>query len=69
MILNEVFETIKKRIEERPEGSYVAKLIEDDEKSGLNKICEKIGEEAVELILAAKDNKREEIIHETADLI
>ncbi|WP_456418582.1 phosphoribosyl-ATP diphosphatase, partial [Methanocaldococcus infernus] len=41
----------------------------DDEKSGLNKICEKIGEEAVELILAAKDNKREEIIHETADLI
>ncbi|NPA63278.1 MAG: phosphoribosyl-ATP diphosphatase [Methanococci archaeon] len=69
MILEEVYETIKQRIKEKPEGSYVAKLTTDDKKSAINKICEKIGEEATELILAAKDNKKDEIIYEAADLI
>ncbi|WP_457612468.1 phosphoribosyl-ATP diphosphatase [Methanocaldococcus sp.] len=69
MILEEVFNTIKKRIEEKPENSYVANLIKDDKKSGINKICEKIGEESVELIFAAKDDNKEEIVHEATDLI
>ncbi|WP_456374705.1 phosphoribosyl-ATP diphosphatase [Methanocaldococcus sp.] len=70
MILEEVYEIIKKRIEEKPENSYVAKLTTDDEKkSAINKICEKIGEESTELILAAKDDKKNEIIYEAADLI
>ncbi|CAB3289879.1 Phosphoribosyl-ATP pyrophosphatase [Methanocaldococcus lauensis] len=70
MILEEVYEIIKKRIEEKPENSYVAKLTTDDEKkSAINKICEKIGEESTELILAAKDDKKDEIIYEAADLI
>jgi len=69
MILEEVYETIKQRIKEKPEGSYVAKLTTDDKKSAINKICEKIGEEATELILASKDNKKDEIIYEAADLI
>ncbi len=55
-----------------PEDSYVAGLY----KSGLNRILEKIGEEAVETILAAKDAQdsratgaeRTEVIKETADL-
>jgi phosphoribosyl-ATP pyrophosphohydrolase len=69
MILEEVYEIIKQRIKERPENSYVAKLTTDDKKTAINKICEKIGEEATELILAAKDDKKDEIIYEAADLI
>ena len=41
----------------------------DDKKTAVNKICEKIGEEAAETILAAKDNDKAEIIYESADLI
>ncbi|WP_048197484.1 phosphoribosyl-ATP diphosphatase [Methanocaldococcus sp. FS406-22] len=70
MILEEVYEVIKQRIKEKPENSYVAKLTtDDDKKTAINKICEKIGEEATELILAAKDDKKDEIIYEAADLI
>ena len=70
MILEEVYDVIKQRIKEKPEGSYVAKLTtDDDKKTAINKICEKIGEEATELILASKDDKKDEIIYEAADLI
>lgn len=44
--------------------SYVASLY----KQGLNKILEKVGEEATETVLAAKDGNREELVKETADL-
>lgn len=53
---------IKERREAMPEGSYTTHLFE----SGLDKIRKKTGEEAVELILA---EGREEIAHESADLI
>lgn len=46
------------------DSSYVASL----HAKGLNKILEKVGEEATETVLAAKDGKREEVIAETADL-
>lgn len=68
-VLKEVYLTIEKRIKEQPEGSYVVKLTTDDKKTAVNKICEKIGEEAAETILAAKDNDKSEIIYESADLI
>lgn len=59
-------------IEERrgasPETSYVAKL----QHAGLNKILEKVGEEAVETLLAARDVEagadRAKLVYETADL-
>lgn len=51
-----------------PESSYVAKL----QHSGLNKILEKVGEEAVETLLAARDVEagadRAKLVYETADL-
>lgn len=51
-----------------PDSSYVASL----HHKGLNKILEKVGEEAVETVLAAKDAERsgnnQELIYETADL-
>ncbi|AVB76443.1 phosphoribosyl-ATP pyrophosphohydrolase [Methanococcus maripaludis] len=68
-VLKEVYATIEKRIEEKPEGSYVAKLTTDGKKTAVNKICEKVGEEAAEVIIAAKDNDKAEIIYESADLI
>ena len=68
-ILREEFQIIKERIRDKPEGSYTAYLTTDDSKKAINKICEKIGEEATEVILAAKDGIKEDIIHESADLI
>ncbi|MEO2241847.1 MAG: phosphoribosyl-ATP diphosphatase [Euryarchaeota archaeon] len=68
-VLEEVFRVIRRRIEERPEGSYVAELTRDDGKPALNKICEKVIEEAGELVLAAKDGDREGVVYESTDLI
>lgn len=47
-----------------PDSSYVAKLYA----KGLDSILKKIGEEATETVLAAKDGDREHLIYETADL-
>lgn len=63
---------LAKVLEERkqadPESSYVASLYH----KGLNKILEKVGEESVETIIAAKDaamtNNTHDVIYETADL-
>ena len=68
-VLREEFEIIKDRIRNKPAGSYTAYLTTDDDKRAINKICEKIGEETTEVILAAKDGVKEDIIHESADLI
>ncbi len=56
---------IKKRKEELPENSYTTKLF----KEGENRIIQKVGEEAIETVIAAKNNDREEIINETSDLV
>jgi len=68
-ILREEFNIILDRIKNKPANSYTVYLITDDKKKGINKICEKIGEESTETILAAKDGVKEEIIYESADLI
>ena len=44
---------------------YVAKLA----KKGNDRVIQKVGEEAVELIIAAKNNDRKEVIAETADIL
>ncbi len=64
-IVEEVFNVIEDRKVNPKENSYVSSLFS----KGENKILEKIGEEATELILASKDNKKGEIIHEATDLI
>ncbi len=55
---------VSRRIE-KPKGSYSTKLF----KKGIDKIAQKLGEEAVETIIAAKNKKDSELIGETADLI
>ncbi len=56
---------IKGRKEQMPEGSYTTKLFE----KGVNKIAQKVGEEAVETVIEAMDGNRERLIYEASDLI
>lgn len=56
---------IKDRKEKLPENSYTTKLF----KAGENRIIQKVGEEAIETVIAAKNNDKEEIINESADLL
>ena len=63
--LSQLEELLRKRKKEMPEGSYTAKLFD----AGINKIAQKVGEEAVELVIEAKDTNRELLLNEGADLI
>lgn len=67
-ILQQLTATLEQRKSASPGESYVADL----HQRGLNKILEKVGEEATEVILAAKDAQasgdREELVAEVADL-
>ena len=58
-------ETIDKRINEDVSNSYTNQLY----KKGVNKIAQKVGEEAVELILEAKDDDLDLFKNEAADLL
>ncbi len=58
-------ELIGQRQKELPEGSYTTYLFQQ----GLDKILKKVGEEAAEVIIAAKNQDQEELIYETADLL
>lgn len=62
--LNELADILESRKNAAPESSYVASLYAQ----GTDAILQKIGEEATELILAAKSGDADAIIHETADL-
>ncbi|MBH0328351.1 phosphoribosyl-ATP pyrophosphatase [Brevibacillus brevis] len=64
-ILSELEELIATREAERPEGSYTTYLFE----KGVDKILKKVGEEAAEVIIAAKNRSREELRYEASDLI
>jgi phosphoribosyl-ATP pyrophosphohydrolase len=66
-VLDEVFDVIEDRKETLPEDSYTASLFTHEK--GENAVLEKLGEETTELILAAKDDDREEIAHESADIV
>ncbi|RLM67500.1 phosphoribosyl-ATP diphosphatase [Halorubrum sp. Atlit-8R] len=66
-VLDELFATIESRKDELPEGSYTASLFTHEK--GENAVLEKIGEETTEAILAAKDDDRDELTAESADLV
>ncbi len=63
--LYELEKVIEQRITENPEGSYTAKLFS----RGVNKVAQKVGEEAVELVIEAKDNNIDLFRNEAADLL
>jgi phosphoribosyl-ATP pyrophosphohydrolase/phosphoribosyl-AMP cyclohydrolase len=60
----ELTSLIEKREQEMPEGAYTTYLFEE----GVDKICKKVGEEAAEVIIAAKNRDPQELAMETADL-
>ena len=65
MVLKELQYFIDKRHEEMPEKSYTTSLF----KSGVNKMAQKVGEEAVETIIEACNGTDERLIYEGADLL
>lgn len=60
----QLYDLLCQRNEERPESSYTTYLFE----KGLDKILKKVGEESTEVIVAAKNGDRKEMIYEIADL-
>lgn len=63
-VLQRLAEVLESRKQADPKSSYVAGLYA----KGLDAILKKIGEEATETVIAAKDGEAEQIIYETADL-
>lgn len=65
LFLKKLYEIIQDRKLNPQEGSYTNYLLQE----GVDKVCKKIGEEAAEVIIGAKNEVKEEIIYELADLI
>ncbi|OOZ36332.1 phosphoribosyl-ATP diphosphatase [Solemya velesiana gill symbiont] len=63
-VLERLAEVLEERKSAQPDSSYVAKLYS----KGLDSILKKIGEEATETVMAAKDGDADKIVYETADL-
>lgn len=63
-ILKELYEVISDRRVNPKEGSYTNYLFE----KGLDKILKKVGEESAEVIIAAKNQSKDEIVYEISDL-
>lgn len=64
MDIEKLYKLIKDRIKTLPEDSYIASLY----KEGEDRIIQKVGEEAVEAVIAAKGKDKKRIIEEVADL-
>ncbi|MCH8524326.1 MAG: phosphoribosyl-ATP diphosphatase [Balneolales bacterium] len=62
--LSELQDVLNQRKADRPEGSYTTRLFD----KGTDKIAQKVGEEAVETVIAAKNNN-EELRYEASDLL
>ncbi len=62
--LKQLAAVLEARKQASPDSSYVASLYH----KGLDAILKKIGEEATETVMAAKDGEKDKIIYETADL-
>lgn len=65
MTIDELYKIIKDRRQKMPEGSYITSLF----MVGKDRIIQKVGEEAVEVVIAAKNSGRKRIIEESTDLI
>jgi phosphoribosyl-ATP pyrophosphohydrolase/phosphoribosyl-AMP cyclohydrolase len=63
--LNELFDLIKNRKKTLPEKSYTTELF----KSGSDRIIQKVGEESIETLIAAKNHEKNELVNEVSDLI
>jgi phosphoribosyl-ATP pyrophosphohydrolase/phosphoribosyl-AMP cyclohydrolase len=64
-VIDDLYQLILSRKKEMPEESYTTYLFE----KGIDKILKKIGEESAEVIIAAKNEPKEELVYETSDLV
>lgn len=64
LFLQELQDFIEKRHEEMPEGSYTTSLFQD----GLNRMAQKVGEEALEAVIEAVNGSDERLIYECSDM-
>ena len=65
LFLTELQDFINKRYEEMPEGSYTTSLFKD----GLNRMAQKVGEEALELVIEATNGTNDRLIYEGSDML
>ena len=65
LFLTELSDFIEKRHEEMPEGSYTTSLFRD----GLNRMAQKVGEEALELVIEATNGTNDRLIYEGSDML
>jgi phosphoribosyl-ATP pyrophosphohydrolase len=65
LFLDQLFALIQDRKKNKPAGSYVASLFDE----GLDRMAQKVGEEGVEVVIAAKNNDDDDFIGEGADLV
>lgn len=64
LFLTELQDFIEKRHEEMPEGSYTTRLFQE----GINKMAQKMGEEALEAVIEATNGSDEKLIYEVSDM-
>lgn len=65
LFLTELQDFIEKRHEEMPEGSYTTSLFKD----GLNRMAQKVGEEALEAVIEAVNGTDDRLIYEASDMV
>ncbi|MCI6235095.1 MAG: phosphoribosyl-ATP diphosphatase, partial [Prevotella sp.] len=64
LFLSELQDFIEKRHEEMPEGSYTTSLFKD----GLNRMAQKVGEEALEAVIEAVNGTDDRLVYEASDM-
>ena len=65
LFLTELQDFINRRHEEMPEGSYTTKLFND----GVNRMAQKVGEEALETVIEATNGSSEKLVYEASDML
>lgn len=65
LFLTELQDFINRRHEEMPEGSYTTSLFKD----GVNRMAQKLGEEALEAVIEACNGSKEKLVYEASDMI
>lgn len=65
VFLSELQDFINKRHEEMPEGSYTTSLF----RKGINKMAQKVGEEAIETVIEATNGTNEQLVYEASDMM
>ena len=65
LFLTELQDFINRRHEEMPEGSYTTSLF----KNGINRIAQKVGEEALEAVIEATNGTNEKLVYEASDML